>query len=70
MKEIKSCLIEYIDGNIVAINLNKTITIYYSKSGEHESMVVTFFADDYYTFYKNRVTESSWGLLHAMMHSL
>ena len=70
MKEIKSCLIEYIDGNIVAINLNRVITIFYRNVTGYESMIVTLFADDYYTFDKTKVTEQSWILLHAMMHSL
>lgn len=67
MKEIESHLITYISGDIVAINLNKVFTIYYSQpNSENESMVISFSADDYYTFHKNKVTESSWNLLHTI----
>lgn len=70
MKEIKGCLIEYNDGNIRAISLNKVLTIFYSKSDEHESMIVTFCVNVYYTFHKNKVTKCSWNLLQNMMRSL
>lgn len=68
MKEIKGNLIEYISGDLIAINLDKVQSIYYSNNTS--SITVNFGGEDYYIFNENVVTESSWHLLSAMLENL
>lgn len=70
MKEIKGNLIEYINGNLIAINLHKVQSIHFSKNTGHEFYTVNFSVDDYHTFRIIEVTESSWNLLKTMFENL